>query len=71
MLAQQPHCRSSRNTDLAIDYCLNPNSPHGFALLAESGSEPLHMVAFDCEMCETAEGQELTRMTLLNEDGKV
>eukprot|EP00803_Ostreobium_quekettii_P005621 evm.model.scf_2414.1 EVM.evm.TU.scf_2414.1 scf_2414:2576-15092(+) len=38
---------------------------------SEAAVEDDQLVAVDCEMCETSEGLELTRMSLVGEDGKV
>ncbi|KAG0278270.1 hypothetical protein BGZ95_004346 [Linnemannia exigua] len=45
---------------IETDQVLNPVSP-----------DKRKLIAMDCEMCLTAEGSELTRISLLGEDGKV
>ncbi|CAM6105826.1 unnamed protein product [Calypogeia fissa] len=46
--------------------------PEGFVTTGVgSGSNHLDMVAVDCEMCTTAAGLELTRISLVDRDGKV
>lgn len=47
--------------------------PKGYVMTQSVGStsETLDMVAVDCEMCVTAEGLELTRVTLVNKLGEV
>ena len=60
LLRVQPHHHTVSEACLCLFHVGGPNS---------NGS--VHMVALDCEMCETTEGLALTRITLVDRHGNV
>ncbi|KAF9179325.1 hypothetical protein BGZ51_005711 [Haplosporangium sp. Z 767] len=65
-----------REHEFPLPTCLDPSSPLPDGWIETEQKEnsqtsvPKKMIAMDCEMCRTTAGSELTRISLINEEGE-